>query len=137
MQPVISEKRWARWCHSKQLPVDTARFAVATCYYGFGLHSRPGTLLVTATELIHHSYSWRDTLWAMFEPSVRVSVRLADLREVRRVRIGFVLSLLQMGPDSAFRLVTNDEQNHELVLQERGDELFGLLGSQGVKLIEN
>ena len=105
MQSVISEKRLARWCHSKQLQVDTARFAVATCYYGFGLRSRPGTLLVTDAELIHH-----------FEPSVRVWVQLADLREVQRVRIGFVLSLLQLGPDSAFRLVTKDEQNHELVL---------------------
>jgi len=120
-----------RWCAARQLPVTTAHFAIETCYYGLGLRSRPGTILVTDSELIHNSYSWRDTLWAMFEPSTSVSIPFASVREVWRLRLGFGVRLLQAMPDSAFRVTTHDGHTHDLVLQRRGDEFVQVLRSRG------
>jgi hypothetical protein len=154
---VISQSKWMRWCAARELPVSTAHFALETCYYGFGFRSRPGTLLVTDSELIHYSYSWRDTLWAMFEPSVRVPVPLASIREVRRLTLEFVLvgmravprprlgfwlrlprilaptSPLQK-PNSAFRVVTHDGHAYDLLLQRRGDEFAQALRSRGLTI---
>jgi len=148
-----------RWCAARELPVSTAHFALETCYYGFGFRSRPGTLLVTDSELIHYSYSWRDTLWAMFEPSVRVPVPLASILEVRRLTLEFVLAgmrevrrprlgfwrrlLRRLGlgatlplrkPNSAFRVVTHDGHAYDLLLQRRGDEFAQALRSRGLTI---
>jgi hypothetical protein len=123
-----------RWCAARQLPVATAHFALETCYYGLGLRSRPGTVLVTDSELIHYSYSWRDTLWAMFEPSISISVPFASVREVRRLRLGFGVRLIQAMPDSAFRVTTHDGHTHDLVLQRRGEEFVQALRSRGITI---
>jgi hypothetical protein len=154
---VISQSKWMRWCAARELPVSTARFALETCYYGFGFRSRPGTLLVTDSELIHYSYSWRDTLWAMFEPSVRVPVPLASIREVQRLTLEFVLAgmrevrrprlgcwrrLLRVWdptspvrkPNSAFRVVTHDGHAYDFLLQRRGDEFAQALRSRGLAI---
>jgi len=88
----ISQSKWMRWCAARELPVSAAHFALESCYYGLGFRSRPGTLLVTDSELIHYSYSWRDTLRAIFEPSVRMPVPLASIREVRRLTLDFGLA---------------------------------------------
>ncbi len=154
---VISQSKWMRWCAARELPVSTAHFALETCYYGLGFRMRPGTLLVTDSELIHYSYSWRDTLWAMFEPSVRVPVPLASIREVRRLtleivfavmrevrrpRLGFwrrlprilgVISALPK-PYSAFRVVTHDGHAYDFLLQRRGDEFAQALRSRGLTI---
>ena len=154
---VISQSKWMRWCAARELPVSTAHFALKTCYYGFGFRSRPGTLLVTDSELIHYSYSWRDTWWAMFEPSVRVPVPLASirevqrltlefgfasLREVRRPRLGFWrrrprmlgTTLPLQKPNSGFRVVTHDGHAYDLLLQRRGDEFAQALRSRGLAI---
>lgn len=134
MLPVVTQNKWLRWCAARQLSVSTAHFALETCYYGLGFRTRPGTLLLTESELIHHSYSWRDTLWAMFEPSVGVSVSLADVREIERLRLGFGLRLLHAMPDSVFRAVTRDGRTHDFVLQRRGEEFVQALRSRGLTI---
>lgn len=135
MIPVISQWRWKRWCDAKQLPVATSIFSLATCYYGLNFHSRPGTLLVTETELVHYSYSWLDTFWAIGEPSLKVSWSLASINEVRRLRLGFWKRLMQLWPESSFCVVTNDGTKHEFVLQQRGDQFAEALQSRGVSIV--
>jgi hypothetical protein len=112
--------------------VATAPFALETCYYGLGLRSRPGTLIVTDTELIHFSYSWRDTLWAILEPSVCVAVPLASVREVLRLPVDIKLSFLQLFPNSVFRVVTHDGIAHDLVLQRNSEGFIKALSSNGL-----
>jgi len=136
MVPILPADNWAKWWASKQLPVSAVRFALESCYYGFGIRSRPGTLVVTDTELIHHSYSWRDTWWAIFEPSVRVSIPLNSVLEVRRLRMSLGLRLLQCNPDSAFRILSDDGKAHGIVLQRGGDDFADVLGSLGVAILD-
>ena len=154
---VISQSKWMRWCAARDLPVSTAHFALETCYYGLGFRMRPGTLLVTDSELIHYSYSWRDTLQAIFEPSVRVPVPLASIREVRRLSLEFGFASLRevrrprlgfwrrrprmlgatlplQKPNSAFRVVTHDEHAYDFVLQRRGDEFAQALRTRGLTI---
>jgi hypothetical protein len=131
MVQVVTESKWLRWCAARQLPVATAHFALETCYYGLGLRSRPGTILVTDSELIHHSYSWRDTLWAMFEPSLSISCPLASVCEILRLRLSIGVRFLQAIPDSAFRVVMRDGHTHDFVLQRRGNEFVQALRSRG------
>jgi hypothetical protein len=132
----LTEDQWLRWCAARQLPVATAYYALETCYYGLGLRSRPGTILVTNTQLIHHSYSWRDTWWAILEPSLSIVVPLESVREARRLRLGIGVRLLQAMPDSAFRIVTLDGQAHDYVLQRRGEEFVQALRSRGVSILD-
>lgn len=134
MVSVLTENKWLRWCAARQLPVTTAHFALETCYYGLGLRSRPGTLLVTETDLIHHSYSWRDTWWAIFEPSIRISLPLATVRDVSRLRLSLGVRIIQCSPDSAFRVVTHDGHTHDFVLQRRGEEFVQALRSRGITI---
>lgn len=119
---------------AKQLPVTTAHFALETCYYGLGLRARVGAILLTDSEIIHHSYAWHDTLWAILEPSIRVSIPLGSLREVFKLRLTLGVRLMQMDPDSAFRVMTHEGHIHDLVLQRRGVEFVQALRSRGVTI---
>ena len=136
MVPVISVDKWEQWCSAKHLPVNMARFALDTCYYGLGLRSRPGTIIVLDSELIHYSYSWRDTAWAIFEPSIHITIPLASISEVRQLRLGFWLKFLQASPESAFRLVTRDGAAHDFVLQRNTEEFVQALRALGFTITD-
>jgi hypothetical protein len=133
MVPVISKRQWTRWCACEHLPVGDATFALDTCYYGTGLRSRPGTLLLTSSVLIHSSYSWHQTLWAIGESNLRVEVRLSDIISVQKCRFSSWLRLIQLCPDSHFRVVERSGQVHDLVLQRDGKDFAAALTSVGIE----
>src|ERR1035437_2312894 len=132
MFPVIQQGKWLRWCKQQALSVESAVFALDTCYYGLGWRTRPGTLLLTETELIHHSYSWRDTFYAMFEPSIRVVLPLSDIAQatIHKPRLG--RRWLHSLPDAFLRIVTRRGEIHNLVLQRKGGEFLDALRRRGV-----
>jgi hypothetical protein len=136
MVPVISKRRWTQWCACEHLPVADAAFALDTCYYGVGLHSRPGTLLLNLSVLIHSSYSWHQTLWALGESRLRVEIQLSDIVNVQRYRISPWLRLIQLYPDSHFRVVERSGQVHNLVLQRAGRDFAAALTSIGIELTD-
>src|SRR6185369_6678189 len=122
MVSVIEQSKWTRWCARHALPTADALFALETCYYGIGWRTRPGTLLLTDSELIHHSYSWRDTLYAIFEPSIQIAVRLADISRVVPRRLSLGRRLFLSMPDACFQVVTRSGDTHDLVLQRCGTD---------------
>lgn len=123
MVPVISQNRWARWCKRKDLPVDSALFALETCCYGLGFCTHLGTILITNAKLIHHSYSWFDTYWAIFNlSSKRVSIPLANVRAIGRLKMNWSMRFVFGFPDAIFRVVTHDGDIHDFILQRRGDD---------------
>ena len=117
MVPVIRRKHWLRWCSSKGINLDTASFSLDTCYYGAGLRSRPGTLIVFSDHIVHFSYCVWDTLWAVFEPSVRIDLPFASIVSIQRQRVSLLLRVAQLGPDSHIRIRMNDGSIHDLFLQ--------------------
>jgi hypothetical protein len=140
MIPVISQERWVRWCNEKHLPLARSLFALPTCYYGLGLRSRPGTLLVTDTELIHYSYSWLDTWWAIGEPSVMVSIPFTSICEVRRLRMSAWTAILQLWPDAVFHVVTDEKVSqvrHEFLLQQRGAEFASAIRAMNLPVVND
>jgi len=137
MVRVITERKWKEWCHDKGLMIDSAIFALETCYYGSGLRSRPGALLLTRSELIHHSYSWRDTLWAVGEPSIRVTIPLAAISRVTARAMGLFLRVYQLGPDSMFRIIERSGKGHDLLLQRKGAEFSAELAALGVQCADD
>lgn len=129
---VISGKRWVRWCEKKQLPISDAHIALETCYYGLGLRSRPGSIHVTEAEMSHFSYSWRDTLWAILEPSVRITIPITTIREIGQLKLGSLVRFVQLNPDSAFRVTTNTGETHDFVFQRNGDDFLQVVHSLGI-----
>ncbi|TLD70265.1 hypothetical protein FEM03_13855 [Phragmitibacter flavus] len=134
MLPVINQSKWPVWCAKKALPMQEASFALETCYYGAGWRTRPGTLLLTDKELIHHSYSWRDTHYAMFEPSLRVTIPMIDVAHVAPLRLKFGWRLLHGNPQSCFRMFMQDGTHHDLLLQRSGEEFRSSLSSRGIPI---
>ncbi len=132
MVQVIAKGKWIRWCEAKKLEIVSSRFALETCYYGIGFRTRPGTVVVTDTEIIHHSYSWIDTLWAAFEPSIRIVVPVKTIREVRRLKFNFGLNSIHVLPNAAFQIETQDGVTHVFILQRRGKEFAEALRSFGL-----
>ena len=133
MVPVISEQKWLEWCVDNQLPTKTARFVLDTCYYGLGLRTRPGTILITDSEIIHKSYSWQDTRWAIFEPSVCITIPLSQVREIKQVTLGIFAKLLHAMPESIFEVTTQDEDKHAFVLQRDSNDFVQAVHSLGFK----
>jgi hypothetical protein len=132
MKSVISKREWLRWCGRQGLLVEGALFALETCYYGLGWRTRPGTLLLTETELIHHSYSWRDTFYAIFEPSIRVVVRLSDVAQATMWKPSLGRRMFNSMPDAFFQLVTLRGEIHDLVLQRSGLAFCEALRKRGI-----
>ncbi len=131
MVPVISEQKWLEWCVDNHLPTKTAHFVLDTCYYGLGLRTRPGTVLVTDCEIIHKSYSWRNTPWAMFEPAVCVTISLSHVREIRELTLGGISKFLHAIPESVFEVTTQDGDKHAFVLQRSSEEFRHAVHSLG------
>jgi hypothetical protein len=134
MNPVIQQGKWLRWCERQALPVDGAPFALETCYYGLGWRTRPGTLLLTEAELIHHSYSWGDTFYAMFEPSIRIVLRLSEIAHATIFHPNLGRRLFHSLPDAFLRIVTRRGEIHDLLLQRRAEEFFDALRRRGVSV---
>ena len=132
MLNVIRNSVWKAWCSTEGICIESALFSLPTCYYGIGFRARPGALIVTDSEIIHYSYSWRETSWAAFEPGIRLSFPLSDLVSVERYPLSFWRRLLMTAPDACFRVVTSDTSEHYLCLQQRGDEFSALLDRIGV-----
>lgn len=131
---VISEKRWRKWCSSKELNLEHALYSLETCYYGFGLRSRPGTILLSTEKISHYSYSWRDTVWALFEPSTLVQIPLSEIKETSIVEFGFWKNQLHMKPDLAVRLELNDGSVHELAIHRNGKKFIQALKKLGINV---
>jgi len=134
MIPVISQQKWRRWCESKQLPVATADFALDTCYYGLSMRTRPGTLLLNESGVIHYSYSVWDTPFALFEPSICVSIPLRTIGEVMGLKLGIFTRVLHGFPHSAFRIMTTERSAHDFVLQRNGQEFVDALLLRGLRV---
>lgn len=136
MVRVISENRWRRWCSAKQLPIDDAIFALETCSYGSTMRSRTGTLILTKTALIHQSYTLRDTLWGMFQPSAKITVALDDIIQVRQCKIPFLLRFKQAWPDAHFRVIERGGAIHDFLLHRNRKEFRGALLGVGCQIID-
>lgn len=132
MVQVISTARWEQWCKRVSLDVQQARFASHTCYLGRGLRTRPGTLVVTDAEVIHHSYSWRETLYALFEPSVRVTIPLDAIESVRIGRIGFWESTAYGRPQAFIQLRAKNGEAFSLFLYRSAPEFLEVLAEAGL-----
>jgi hypothetical protein len=132
MVPVIHKDKWLQWCGRQGLAVEGARFALETCYYGFGWRTRPGTLLVTESHLIHHSYSWRDTCYAMFEPSLRIEIRLNEIEFAEQLQKSLCFRLFHSMPNGFFKVVERNGCAHELVLHRSTAQFRDVLKSQGL-----
>lgn len=131
MVPVIKQSRWKKWCARHALSTTEALFALETCYYGFGWRTRPGTLLLTTSELIHQSYSWRDTFYAIFEPSIRITVPRSDISRIVQCQFSLSRRLFLSMPDACFQVVTRDGVTHDLVMQRSGKEFLDALSQSG------
>lgn len=136
MVPVISERKWRKWCVTKGLPIDSAIFALETCYYRARMRSRPGTLLLTRSELIHYSYSWRESLWAVGEPSIRVTIPLTEVVTIYAVAMRALIRVVQLAPDSMFRVATRTGTDHELILQRNGSKFRDALAALGLHCVD-
>ena len=134
MKSVISKREWLRWCGRQALPVEGALFALETCYYGLGWRTRPGTLLLTETELIHCSYSWRDTFYAIFEPSIRVVLRLSDVAQATLWKQSLGRRMFNSMPDAFFQLVMLHGEVHDLALQRSGLSFCEALRKRGIAM---
>lgn len=132
MVNVIRDSEWKAWCLAKGICIESALFSLPTCYYGIGFRARPGALIVTEEEIIHYSYSWQETSWAAFEPSLRLGFGLSDLVTVDRYPLSIWRRLLMTAPDSCFRVVTSDTSDHYFCLQQRGNEFSAILDGIGV-----
>jgi hypothetical protein len=132
MLPVISDNKWKRFCTRRELPLDQAAFATATCYYGIGFRTRPGTLMLTQSEIIHYSYSWRDTHFAMFEPSIPVRIPLSEINHIVQRHFGFWHRTHLAQPDACFEVFTRAGEGHHLVLQRDGDDFMTALTEAGI-----
>ncbi len=134
MVPVIQQNKWLNWCQARQLDVAQARFALETCYYGVDLRSRPGTLLVSGTHIIHFSYSIRDTWWAMFEKSTKVEMPLQRVSVVRQSELSAFLNAVQFDPDAYFQIEMDDKTIHHLILQREGSKFVEAVSALGVRV---
>jgi hypothetical protein len=109
-------------------------FAIATCYYGLGFRTRPGTLIVTNDAITHYSYSWRDTHFAMFEPSIPVIMPLPEIEHVSRLQLGFWQRANLAQPDACFEVVTRGGESHHLALHKAAHEFEAILTECGVTI---
>lgn len=124
MVSVISPERWKIWCERHQLPVAESLFSSSTCYFGFGMRSRPGTLLVTSTQMIHQSYSVRDTYWAMFEKPERVVADVSGIKSIQTVMLPLWLQIAHTTGKGATLIEFIDGSTWELVIHEGESEFF-------------
>lgn len=134
MVPVIQQDKWLKWCQTHQLDIGHARFALETCYYGAGLRSRPGTLLLNDTHIIHFSYSARETLWAIFEKSTKVEMSLQQVSVVKQSELSALLNAAQYYPDAYFQVEMVDMTTHHLILQREGSKFIEALSALGVRV---
>ena len=133
--PVISQRRWKRWCSRHGLDIVNASFSLDTCYYRSDWRSRPGTLLVYGDKVVHCSYRVWDTFWAIGEPSVRVELPFSDIHEARRKHLPFGLRLKQLFPDGFFELLMRDGESHHLILQRNSCAFAKALSGGGVSVV--
>ncbi|MBI1335219.1 MAG: hypothetical protein GC165_20330 [Armatimonadetes bacterium] len=124
MFKVITDKKWKKFCEAKSLPVDDAKFVLDTCYLGLTLRSRPGTLIVTEKELIHYSYSFTDTIFAIFEPSEKVTIPFADIAYVKKKTLSGRQNVFHGYPSAVYQVLTNQGESYDLLFQQRGDEFL-------------
>ncbi len=122
----MSEARWHEWCHRHGIQLERATFAIESCYYGLGFRTRPGTLVVFSDHVLHHSYDWRDTYSAMFEPSVRVEIARSDILSAGRVELGLWQRLLWDHPEGAIE-VREGGRAHNFLLQRGVSECLQAL----------
>lgn len=126
MKPGLSERRWQGWCRETGLIIyleEDALFVSPWVYYGTGIRARPGTLIITATQFIHHSYSAAETFYAIGEPSIRVVVEVEDIAHGSDVRLGLLWSTMNGIPKLAVRLALRDRSSHDFILHD-SSELF-------------
>lgn len=132
MFSVIAGDKWLRWCQERQLDIGAARFAIETCYYGDGLRSRPGTLLINDSHIIHFSYSFWDTIWAMFEPSIEITIPILQVKVVRRSQLSPLINMLHIQPVAYFQVEMADSVTHHLILQRESTEFVEALSTLGI-----
>ncbi len=121
MVPLIGEAKYRTWCKSRGLDLDLAHFHLDTCYFGRGLRTRPGALVVFEDKLTHYSYRWFDTFWAIFEPSVRVDVPWQAIRSIKRERVSLLERVYFLGIDTSFTLSLESGEKQLLFLQRDVD----------------
>jgi hypothetical protein len=136
MRPIIEEKKWATWCDEHQINIATAEFTLETCYYGIGLRSRPGTLLLQKNQIVHYSYAPRDTPWAFGEKSIEIIIPISQIAKVSKKELSFFNKLLQLFPESYFQVEMNDGNVSHLILQRNGDHFEKALLSLGVTVVQ-
>lgn len=135
MHPVLWKKRWIQWCVRNKVDLSTADFALDTCYLGSGLRTRPGTLLVTQDSIIHHSYSWTDTLFALFEPVLKVKMAFADVKQVRKHKVSKKLALYQLFPEAHYTVVLQNNSTVDLVLQRDAQAFEAVLTNRELSIV--
>lgn len=119
---VITDIAFMTWCEKHGYDLDSAYFYAQTCYMGRTIRSRPGALFLFQNELIHHSYGWKDTWWAVFEPSVQVRLPVETISEIKRSQLSVIWSTMFMTPESAFTVTTTDARVDWLMLYRGGAE---------------
>lgn len=136
MIPVISNERWLVWCATHEFSLEDSVFALETCYYGFGIRSRAGTVKLTAESLIHVSYSWKESIWAMGEQMKVIEIETREIRGVKRVRLNWWQKFIHLYPESAFVVMLVNGDRHELTLQRDSQRFFAAIESLGVSVSE-
>jgi len=131
---VIRRKHWLRWCSRKGIDLDASLFSLDTCYYGAGIRSRPGTLVILPDRIVHYSYSLRDTLWALGERSIRVDLPFANVASIRKQQISFWLRVAQLEPQAHLRIRMTDGAVHDFFLQRDATAFFDALHTLGLQL---
>lgn len=127
---IMRARRHASWCQKQGLDLGSAQFHIETCYLGRGLRSRPGSVLLWQGLLTHFSYRWRDTLWALGEPSVRVDIPVRDIVSFAPEAASSELNLMQLFPDGVFVVRVRDGEEHVLILQRDAEEFERLVRGQ-------
>lgn len=134
MVKVIGNKHWQRWCSTHGIALKTAVFSLDTCYYGSGLRSRPGTLLAYPDRIVHWSYSVRDTLWAIFEPSTKIELPFKEIAAIRRQCMTLSNNIKQLWPDAHIRIQMVDGTAHDLFLQRNSSVFENALHELGCNI---
>ncbi len=121
MYRVIRRQRYERWCQKHGLNLAAALFEIETAYINLKIRSRPGALILFERDLVHFSYSWTDTLWAIFEPSIKVTIPIGEIAAFKRETLSTSWNAAFMDPESAFSIRTTGGDTHTLILQRDGN----------------
>ena len=134
MQSPIGEAVWLSWCERNGLAAhfDSATYVSKWAYYGSGWRCRPGSVFVTPTRIIHHSYSVADTIYAIFEPSVRVVVETENIVGAAPIHLGILWTVANGYPEGGVRLAMRDGVHHDLILHEKGPDFRKAMTELGV-----